>query len=389
LGFTSLFMDVSSEMIHSLLPAFMMVTLGTGATLLGLIEGAAEATACIVKVFAGTISDHIGKRKRLALFGYGMAALTKPLFPLANSATSVFAARFIDRIGKGIRGAPRDALIADVTSPEQRGAAYGLRQSLDTVGAFAGPLLAIVLASVFHDDLRTVFWIAVAPAFLSVAVLWVGVKEPPKSAHGSGARKKALQWHVRQLPGAFWTVCTVAGAFMLSRFSEAFLVLSGLRAGLSMAWAPLGLIAMNLAYLLSAYPAGKMADRRPRQHLLVVGCVILAAANALLAVATTPALVVVGAALWGLHMGFTEGVFAAMVADAAPHHLRGTAFGVFNLLRGILLLLASAIAGVLWDRMGAYATFGFGSILAVVTVLAVLRLHSKQPPHSPTPESRP
>jgi MFS family permease len=278
--------------------------------------------------------------------------------------------------------------VADVTPREQRGAAYGLRQSLDTVGAFAGPLLAMVFAAVLHSELRTVFWIAVAPAFLSIAVLWIGVDEPSSVTRNAGEAKR-LQWKLDELPRAFWVLCAVASVFMLSRFSEAFLVLVGLRSGLPLPMAPLGLVAMNLAYLLSAYPVGKMADRRPRQYLLMVGCVILAAANGVLAIATHPALLVIGAALWGLHMGFTEGVFTAMVADVAPKHLRGTAFGVFNLLRGVLLLIASIAAGLLWDRVGAYATFTFASVLALLTIVAVRFVHAGKPDKTQPPAASP
>jgi len=370
LGLTSLFMDISSEMIHSLLPVVLVVGLGTSAAYLGIIEGVAEATACIVKVFSGALSDYFGRRKPLALLGYGMAALTKPLFPLASSAGMVFFARFVDRLGKGIRGAPRDALVADVTPPEQRGAAFGLRQTLDTVGAFAGPVLAMLLAAVFAGALRTVLWVAVLPAFISVLVLWIGVREP-KGQVAPNAKARKVELQVRSMPRSFWVVCGVASVFMLSRFSEAFLVLVGIRGGLTPAWTPLVLVAMNLAYLLSAYPVGKLADRMPKENLLVVGCGILAVANGVLALASNPVLLIVGALLWGLHMGFTEGVFAAMVANSAPKDLRGSAFGIFNMLRGLVLLAASIIAGLLWDRLGPQATFGFASVLALVTIAAL------------------
>jgi len=368
LGLTSLFMDISSEMIHSLLPVFLVVGLGTSAAYLGLIEGVAEATACIVKVFSGALSDYFGRRKPLALLGYGMAALTKPLFPLASSAGMVFLARFIDRLGKGIRGAPRDALLADVTPPEQRGAAFGLRQSLDTVGAFAGPVFAILLAAAFSGALRTVMWIAVLPAFISVVVLWVGVREPAQQGQ---RKKRSVDLRVRSMPRSFWIVCAVASVFMLSRFSEAFLLLVGIHGGLTPALTPLVLVAMNLAYLLSAYPVGKLSDRMPKQNLLVVGCGVLAVANGVLAIASNPVLLIVGALLWGLHMGLTEGIFAAMVANSAPKDLRGSAFGIFNMLRGLVLLVASVIAGLLWDQVGPQATFGFASVLAIITVVAV------------------
>ena len=369
LGLVSMFMDVSSEMIHALLPVFVVGTLGAGAIWLGVIEGIAEATASIVKVFSGALSDRWGKRKSLALLGYGMAALTKPLFPLAGSATTVFMARFIDRIGKGIRGAPRDALVADYTTPEQRGAAYGLRQSLDTVGAFIGPLLAIVLMMVLANNVRAVFWIAVIPAFIAVAILWFAVKEP---SHLEPLQKRVVDLRPKDLPKAFWAVTTIATFFTLARFSEAFLILRGADVGLSIAWTPLVLVVMNIAYMCSAYPAGVLADRIPRHQLLIVGATVLIVANIILAAAHSPATALIGVALWGLHMGLTEGIFVAMIADTAPAALRGTAFGVFNLMRGLLLLIASVIAGVLWDRAGPSATFVTAAVLAAFSMLLLM-----------------
>lgn len=366
LGFVSLFMDISSELIHALLPIFVVGTLGASTIWLGLIEGVAEATARIVKVFSGAWSDRLGKRKALALLGYGMAAITKPLFPLAGSTATVFMARFIDRIGKGIRGAPRDALVADYTTPEQRGAAYGLRQSLDTVGAFVGPLLAIVLLMVLANNIRAVFWIAVIPAFIAVAILWFAVKEPP---HLTPNKRRIVELRPRDLPKAFWVLSSVAAFFTLARFSEAFLILLGSHAGLPMAWTPLVLVVMNVAYMLSAYPAGVLADRMSRTKLLMLGCAVLIVSNVLLANAHTPTIALIGVALWGLHMGLTEGIFIAMVADAAPANLRGTAFGVFNMLRGVLLLFASVIAGLLWDRIGPQATFLTAAGLATVSLV--------------------
>lgn len=368
-------------MIHALLPVFVVGTLGAGAIWLGVIEGVAEATASIVKVFSGAWSDRWGKRKSLALLGYGLAACTKPLFPLAGSAVTVFAARWVDRVGKGIRGAPRDALIADYTTPDQRGEAYGLRQSLDTAGAFVGPLLAIGLLLVLANDIRAVFWIAAIPAFISVAILWLAVEEP---SHVQPSRRRVIDLRPRDLPKAFWAVAIVATFFMLARFSEAFLILRGSDVGLSIAWTPLVLVVMNVAYMCSAYPAGLLADRLPRHRLLMVGASVLVLANLLLAAANTPALTLVGTALWGLHMGLTEGIFAAMVADAAPAELRGTAFGVFNFLRGLLLLLASVIAGLLWDRAGPTATFVVAAVFAAFSMVLLMVQNSSRS-HYPIP----
>lgn len=366
-------MDVSSEMIHALLPVFVVGTLGASAIWLGVIEGVAEATANVVKVFSGALSDRWGKRKSLALLGYGLAAVTKPLFPLAGSAGTVFAARFIDRIGKGIRGAPRDALVADYTSPEQRGEAYGLRQSLDTVGAFLGPLFAIGLMMLLANDVRAVFWIAAIPAFIAVAILWLAVKEP---AHLTPMPKRMVDLRPKDLPRSFWAVATVATFFTLARFSEAFLILRGADIGLTIAWTPLVLVVMNVVYMFSAYPAGVLADRMPRHHLLMLGAAMLVLANLMLAGASDVAVVLLGVALWGLHMGLTEGVFTAMIADAAPTDLRGTAFGVFNLLRGLLLMLASVIAGVLWEQSGPAATFITAAVLAAFSMLLLMASRS-------------
>ncbi|MDB5955109.1 MFS transporter [Ramlibacter sp.] len=370
LGFVSLLMDVSSEMIHSLLPVFLVNSLGASMLAVGLIEGAAEATALIVKVFSGVISDWIGKRKPLAVLGYGLGAASKPLFALATTIGTVLSARLIDRVGKGLRGAPRDALVADLVAPEQRGAAYGLRQSLDTVGAFLGPLLAIALMLLWADDYHAIFRVAVIPAVLSVLLLWVGVREPdrpPAAVRVNPLRREQL----RQLPAHFWRVVAIGALFTLARFSEAFLVLRAQQGGLPVAWAPLVLIAMNVVYSAGAYPFGKLADRMSHRKLLAGGLVVLIAADAALAAADHGVLLWVGIALWGVHMALTQGLLATMVAGSAPASLRGTAFGVFNLASGIVLLVASGLAGWLWDRLGGASTFVAGAAISAVA-LAVL-----------------
>ncbi len=374
LGFVSLLMDISSELIHSLLPVFMVSALGASVLMVGLVEGIAEATALIVKVFSGALSDYLGKRKTLAVIGYGLGALSKPLFALATSMPAVLGARFMDRIGKGIRGAPRDALIADITPPAIRGAAYGLRQSLDTVGAFAGPLLAIALMIVFAGDFRTVFWFAVIPAFLCVALLVAGVREPASPAR-DGRKAPAIYWHtLRELSRDYWWVVAIGGVFTLARFSEAFLILRARDAGLADAYAPAVLIVMNVVYAFTAYPAGKVADRMSHRTLLVIGLVLLIAADLVLAQANALGLVACGVVLWGLHMGLTQGLLATMVAATAPAHLRGTAFGFFNFISGIAMLIASVLAGLLWDSFGAATTFYAGAGISVVTLgLLVVR----------------
>lgn len=372
LGFVSLLMDVSSELVHSLLPVFMATVLGTPMLVIGLIEGAAEATALIVKVFSGALSDAMGRRKPLAVLGYGLGALSKPLFALAGSAGMVLTARLIDRVGKGIRGAPRDALVADLVPAAQRGAAFGLRQALDTVGAFLGPLLAIALMLLWAGDFRTVFWVAVVPGVLAVVVLVVGVREPATQARpatGNPIRRENL----RLLGRAYWWVVGMGALFTLARFSEAFLVLRAQQGGLAAAWAPLVLIAMNVVYATGAYPFGKLADRMDHGKLLAWGLAVLVAADLLLAWAASGPLLWAGIALWGLHMAMTQGLLATMVADTAPAQLRGTAFGIFNLASGLALLAASVLAGLLWDTWGPQATFlagGAFTLLALAVLLA-------------------
>jgi MFS family permease len=371
LGFVSLFMDVSSELIHSLLPVFMVTSLGATALMVGVVEGVAEATALIVKVFSGTISDWLGRRKGLTVLGYGLGAVSKPLFALALTVHWVFVARFMDRIGKGIRGAPRDALIADLTPPEVRGAAYGLRQSLDTVGAFLGPLLAIGLMVLWAGDFRTVFWFALAPAVLSVLILVFGVQDPRTAGAHSRAASPISWQNLSEFGGAYWWVVAAGGVFTLARFSEAFLILRGQQLGLADTYAPLVLVIMNLVYAASAYPAGRLADRMSQGKLLAGGLAVLVVSDLVLAQAQGLAAVAAGVLLWGLHLGMTQGVLAAMVAGVAPAHLRGTAFGFFNLVCGGAMLVASVLAGLLWDALGASVTFYGG---AAVSVLALAML---------------
>ncbi|MGB5235973.1 MAG: MFS transporter [Candidatus Macondimonas sp.] len=373
LGGVSLLMDISSEMIHSLLPVFLVVTLGTSVATVGLIEGIAEATAAVAKVFSGVLSDHLRQRKGLAILGYGLAALTKPLFPLANSAATVFSARFLDRVGKGIRGAPRDALVADLTPPAIRGAAYGLRQALDTVGAIGGPLLALVLMGWFAGNIRAVFSVAVVPALLSVLLLVVAVHEPARAAATAPTVNPLRMQALRRMPSAYWAVLGFASLLTLARFSEAFLILRADSLGFAMARVPLVLVVMNLAYALSAYPAGIVADRLSRPVLMGVGLLVLIAADLTLAVATGTGMLMGGVALWGLHMGLTQGLLSTLIADTAPVELRGTAFGFFHLATGLATLLASVLAGGLWTTFGAPATFLAGALLTALALPGLLR----------------
>ena len=372
LGFVSLLMDISSEMIHALLPLFLVTSLGASALMIGLIEGVAEATALMTKVFSGVLSDWFGRRKGLALFGYALGAATKPLFALAPSVGVVLTARLLDRVGKGIRGAPRDALVADIAPPELRGAAFGLRQSLDTVGAFAGPLIAVGLMLLWANDFQAVFWVAVIPGALAVVLLAVGIKEPPR-APGTPRQNPISRANLRRLSPAYWRVVGFGAVFTLARFSEAFLVLRAQQSGIALALVPLVMVAMNVVYALSAYPFGRLADRISHRALLACGLGLLIVADLILASSAQWVVVLAGVAVWGLHMGMTQGLLAVMVADTAPADLRGTAFGFFNLVSGLALLVASLVAGLLWDMFGAPVTFLTGALFSCLA-LALLAL---------------
>jgi MFS family permease len=366
LGFVSLAMDLSSEMTHSLLPVFLVTVLGASAMAVGVIEGIAEATASVTKVFSGVISDWVGRRKPLLLLGYGMAALSKPLFPLAQGVGAVLTARFLDRVGKGIRGAPRDALIADITPETLRGAAYGLRQAMDTVGAFLGPLAAIALMAATQDDFRLVFWLAVIPAALCVLLIVLGVQEPEATRPTPQKTFTLTRAALGHLPARYWWVLAFVAVLTLARFSEAFLLLRAEHLGLAATWVPMILITMNVVYAASAYPLGRLADRRSRRSLLLMGVGVLIVADLTLAGAHAVWQVALGAALWGLHMGATQGLLSALIADAAPQSLRGTAFGFFHLASGAALLAASLLAGALWITLGPVATFLAGAGFAML-----------------------
>ncbi|MFL6843742.1 MAG: MFS transporter [Allosphingosinicella sp.] len=370
LGLVSLAMDLSSEIIHALLPLFMVGTLGLSVATVGLIDGIAEATAQVTKVFSGWVSDRLGKRKPLILLGYGLAALSKPLFPLASGALAVLGARFADRIGKGIRGAPRDALIADVTPAEIRGRAFGLRQSMDTAGAFAGPLIAIGLMAALANDMRAVFWIAVIPAAVAVLLVLFGVQEPEAAADAK-ARPPLRLAELKRLDRAYWALIGIGILFTLARFSEAFLILKASAEGLPLWLAPLVLVVMNLVYSATAYPAGILSDRIGTRGLLLTSLAVLVAADALLAAGPGLYAVFAGIALWGLHMGLSQGLLSRLVADRSPAELRGSAFGLFNLATGAAMLAASVAAGLLWDRIGPAATFTTGGVFALAAALAL------------------
>ncbi len=398
LGVVSMLMDISSEMIHSLLPLFMVTVLGTSVLAVGIIEGLAESTALVTKVFSGMLSDYLGRRKGLAVLGYALGALSKPLFAIAGGMGLLVGARLIDRIGKGIRGAPRDALVADIAPPHLRGAAFGLRQSLDTVGAFLGPLLAVGLMLLWANDFRAVFWVAVIPGAMAVVLLWFGLREPPRSvlqkphviapSPGSARPPEGVQENLgaarhflgnpirrdmlRRLPPAYWAVVGIGAVCTLARFSEAFLVLRAQQSGVALALVPLVMVAMNLVYAASAYPFGKLSDRVSHRALLAAGLLVLLLADLVLASDAGITALLGGVALWGIHMGMTQGLLATMVADTAPAELRGTAFGLFNLVSGLAMLLASVLAGLLWDTWGAGATFLAGALFCLLGLVALL-----------------
>ena len=377
LGFVSMLMDISSEMIHALLPVYLVTVLGASMVTVGIIEGIAEATAAMTRIFSGALSDRLGNRKWLAATGYGLAAFTKPVFPLAQTIAWLVAARFVDRIGKGIRGAPRDALVADISPPELRGASFGLRQSLDTVGAFTGPLLAIALMWWTSDNFTAVFWSAVVPAFLALALIVFAVQEPDRPPTLRTVRNPVSTAEIKALGPAYWWVVAVGSVFTLARFSEAFLVLRAQNVGLPIMLVPAVLVAMNVVYALSAYPAGVISDRVGRTAMLAGGIMLLIAADLVLAVLPSISGVALGVVLWGLHMGLTQGLLAALVADTAPAELRGTAYGFFNLAGGVAMLAASIIAGALWDIAGPQGTFLAGAGFALVALVGLLAVHTR------------
>jgi MFS family permease len=372
LGFVSLFMDISSEIIHSLLPVFLVAVLGASALSVGFIEGVAEAASQVSKLFSGAISDWIGKRKPLVLAGYGLSALTKPLFPLASGVGVVVAARLIDRIGKGIRGAPRDALIGDVTPVELRGTAFGLRQAMDTVGAFIGPLLAMLLMAASNDNFRLVFWVAVLPAIIAVLLILYGVQEPDVPRAAERRPFPIQRSELSHLDGAYWWLVGIATILTFGRFSEAFLLLAAEHVGLAIALIPGVLVIMNVVYAASAYPFGRLSDVISRRLILALGVGFLIAADVILATAGTPWQVAAGVVLWGLHMGATQGLLSTLVVDAAPADLRGTALGMFNLITGAALLVASVLAGSLWTAFGPVATFIAGGTFAGIALIGTL-----------------
>jgi MFS family permease len=378
LGFVSMFADISSEMIHGLLPVFLVSVLGASAEMVGLIEGIGESTASISKLFSGWLSDRLGHRKVLTVVGYGLGALSKPLFALAPTAAWVLAARFSDRIGKGVRGAPRDALVGDLVPVAQRGAAYGLRQSLDTVGAFAGPLIAMALMALLGDNFRLVFWLAVIPGLVSVVILVIAVREPKHDDPAGLAKAPIRVQDISRFNILFWGVVAVGSVLTFARFSEAFLILRAQTAALPLALAPVVLVVMNVVYSAAAYPMGALSDHIDRRIMLAASFVPLIVADLVLGFAPGIWVVMLGVALWGLHMAMSQGLLAALVADTTPPALRGTGFGLFNFASGIALLAGNLVAGALWQTVGPTATFVAGAALTAIALIGVIPLSRRR-----------
>lgn len=356
LGCVSLLMDMSSESIHALLPLFMVEALGLTALAVGLLDGFAEALPFVVKPVSGWLSDRFRNRKGLTVAGYGLAALAKPLFALAGGLGLIVTARLIDRMGKGIRGAPRDALIADLTEPRLRGQAFGLRQSMDTVGAILGPVLAAILIGMWLGDYQTAFWFASIPAGLAMVVLVVGVREP-RSRTAAARPSESIQ--TTPLSPAFWAITALAAAMALAKPSEAFLLLRAQAMGWSTGEIPLLLAAMNSAYALSAYPAGRFFDRLGERRLLATSLGALGLALLLLWSGSHPAMLWSAAIAWGLHLGTSQAVLAALISLHAPSARRGTAFGVYAGCLGGAFILNGAVVGVLWSRVDPQVALAF------------------------------
>lgn len=370
-------MDSSSELLHSLTPVLLVNVLGASVVSVGLIEGIAEGTASVTKVFAGAISDYFRRRKTLIVLGYALAALTRPLFPLAGSAPVIFAARFLDRMSKASRDAPRDALVADVTAQGQRGAAYGLRVALDSLGSVLGPILAVLLMLFFSGGIRAAMWVAVIPAVLAVIVIAMLVREPEQK---QATVREPFDWgKARELPGRYWLIVTVGAIFTAARFSDSFLVLRARDVGLSATYAPMIIVVLSCIYAAGSYPAGAAADRVSPRTLLLVGLSFLIAADLVIGLGHSILPVFVGGALWGCHLALTQGVFSKIVAEFTPSDLRGTGFAIFDLGRGIAFVIANTVAGYWWKASGPSATFFSAAAFATIggVGLAIATRHEK------------
>lgn len=372
LGCVAFFNDTATEMGYWLLPQFLVVVLGAQPMAFGLIEGAAETVSSFSRLLSGWLSDRLRRRKPLAAAGYTLANLVKPLLAVAQSWGQVFWIRFVDRAAKGVRAAPRDALIADSVDPAHRGAAFGLRQAMDTAGAIVGPLSAIVLLPLFAGKVRDVFWVAAIPGLASILLAWFAVKEvrPPAktvviSTSSAGSADKA--------PGArLGLILAAVGLFSLGNSSDLFLVLRAQNLGLSAWMAPaLGLL-FNVVYTALSWPAGKLSDRVPRRRLIVAGYLIYAAVYAGFALLHTPQMVWFLFAVYGSYYALTEGVIKAWVADLVPSASRASVFGVLNWVVGVVAFPASLLAGWIWQHYSPAAPFALSSLLAFLAALLLL-----------------
>jgi MFS family permease len=361
-------MDLSSEMILSILPIFLVTGLGVSVLTLGLIEGLAEGVASVIKAFSGALSDYLKKRKILVVIGYGLSTLTKPFFALASTATWIFVARFVDRLGKGIRGAPRDSLIADSTSTKIRGTAYSLRQTLDTLGAVLGPIFAIIILYLTTNNFRLVLWFAVIPAVLCIVVLIFGVKESTLKKNISRKKSYFLFENFLKITPVIWLFFLTVFILNLGHFSEAFLLLRSQEIGLKVSFIPVVFVVMNVAYAIVAVPFGHLADRGGFFILIVCGFLILVLADIILALTNSVGWMFVGIIFWGIHLGMTQGLLLAMISKLSPLELRGTSFGLFHAISGVALLTASLIAGYLWQYYYSGLIFFVSAIITLVGI---------------------
>ena len=371
LGVISLLTAMSSAMVYGLLPVFLVKVLGASTASVGVIEGIAEAMMSLARIFSGRASDWMGRRKPLVLLGYAVSAVNKVMFPLAGTVSIVFAARVIDRIGKGLRDAPRDAFMTDVTPAKVRGSGFGLRLAFYTTGFVIGPLAAMEVMQLSGDNFRLVFWLAVIPAVLAIIILIFGITEHASTKFVP--RPLLLRRSEFALfTGAFWWAIAVASLLSLARFSYAFLILKAYGIGVDAAYVPIVLVLMHLVYAAAAYPFGVLADHMDRRLQLGIGAAILIAADMVLATANVGWMAAIGAGLWGLQMAATQGLLSASVADAAPEELRGTAFGIYDMSVGLATFVASAAAGALWMVGGSPLAFGFSGLIAAAAILLLL-----------------
>ncbi len=375
LGITSLLTDVSSEMIVPVLPLFITGVLHASVASLGVIEGVAESTASLLRLSSGWLSDRIGRRKPFLVLGYGISGVAKTAFALARTWPAVLALRFADRVGKGLRNPPRDALLADSVAPAWRGRAFGMHRALDTLGAGVGPLVAYALLARWPDGFRRIFLVSGVPAVMSLIVLGLFVRAPRRAA---GGPLRGLHLEFRALPGAVKRFLLADGIFQLGNSSMAFVMLRARDGGTPAAAVPLVYLLYNLVYAALSVPVGALSDRLGRRPFLVAAYLLYALAYGLLAWSGAPALVIAAMAVYGVHSALVEVSQRSLLADLVVAERRGTAYGIYHTVVGLALLPASVGAGMLWDRFGARVTFGADAALALLAGLLFVVL---LPPH--------